>query len=125
MTTFRKDLRPDFSPEAWNRSAQEIAAAALKGPLPDGWLMNGQPTADVLAPGEVRVACPQCGTPHIATFSTTDPVHGSEQVVTLTDPRLFSSAAGTKSKTVVIPEAIPGFTCTAGDCGYTGVVGRV
>ncbi len=47
-----------------------------------------------LGPNQTRVTCPRCGSPYLATFAS-----GA--------PRGLGAADGT-------------FTCTAGDCGYSG-----
>lgn len=54
-----------------------------------------QPVASLLS-NEIRVGCPKCGSPYVATFG------------------LLDSRART----------LASFTCTAGDCRYAGSVGR-
>jgi hypothetical protein len=47
--------------------------------------------------GETRVLCPKCGSPYLASFSKDESRFGA---------------------------SISGFTCTAGDCGYSGSARR-
>lgn len=48
-------------------------------------------------PSETRTECPKCGSPYLANFAPGAPRFGAE---------------------------LPDFTCTAGDCGYTGPAKR-
>lgn len=56
-------------------------------------------TSGHLAPGdgETRATCPKCGSPYLAAIPSSDPRYGP---------------------------ALPGFSCSAGDCGYVGSARR-
>ncbi|HTG26114.1 MAG TPA: hypothetical protein VK681_39315 [Reyranella sp.] len=75
---------------------------------------------------EVRCECPRCGSPYLAALGPDDPKYGDSVTITFEDVRLFHDnlTGAAIPFTRVVDRALPGFSCTAGDCGYTGVARR-
>ena len=86
-----------------------------------------------LAPeaGETACFCPKCGSPYLASFEPGEPRHTAPGEIRLPNidhvtQKQKVDAEGTPLWHVKpIPQALPGFTCTAGDCGHIGVATRV
>jgi hypothetical protein len=79
-----------------------------------------------LAPGEFRVLCPLCGSPHVCQTEDGDPKYsGPAEHAWLDTRRLYDrKTLEAKPFTVTIERSVPHFTCLAGDCGYVGWASR-
>lgn len=78
-----------------------------------------------VGPGEAKVACPLCGSPYIATFAPTESRYSKDVDATVTDVRKLADKNGrAKAYVMTIERGVPGFACTAGDCGYEGPAAR-
>jgi hypothetical protein len=87
----------------------------------------GDAGRSALSTGEARVRCPKCGSPYIATFSPGDPKFSGDESVTISDARMLAERDTGEAKpfALKVKRAIPGLTCSAGDCGYAGPAGRI
>jgi hypothetical protein len=113
------------------KAAAKAITFRLDAEVKDEYGPNGltKGKSGVVAPasGETRVECPQCGSPHLASFNGDATKYAEPVRIEIRDTRVapWLIEDPTKDgKVVVVKAAIPGFECQAGDCGYKGVAAR-